>query len=381
MNYTHYILDKIFKSCSAEIPKEYQKDLYQNSNKIIKKISISRIEEFFLIKSKELFFGKIFDDLSIKNLKHKSKLRKIRTLENYRFANLIALELDKLKIDYVFLKGVSAIDQFYDDFSIRHLSDIDIFINKNDLHHLIKILRENDFNTTIWDKLKGSNFQLYKNPSPKHKSLPCQVDIHTSIFGNENRDKIFKDFLKVKTVKSQKFSNKINICPPELLFIHLLYHGTVHSQYNVGPVFFMDMINILSSNKIEWAKASSLVKKFNLQKELNYVLTALQEYADIPKDLDFKEQVNKNMLKAIFLSPPNNTGLLRPLSKEGVGNQIRFIFAHMFSRKSYLHHSEEKNSIFKLVRHIFNLFKRHIQRLIRSDNAIKISRNRFRLLR
>ena len=87
-----------------------------------------------------------------------SSKRAIRTVENIRFAKLLSIELKKENIDHFYLKGFAIQKFIYNDFSIRPLTDFDIFINLEDVKKTIRILKELNFNTSKWDNLKDKNF-------------------------------------------------------------------------------------------------------------------------------------------------------------------------------------------------------------------------------
>ena len=380
-NSTDIILDKIFKKSFSHFTENEKKIIESDFKTITKNISSSRIENFFLSNINKFASDINIDEKYLNELQYKSSIRAIRTLENLRFASLVGAELKKRQIEHYFLKGIPLIKHIYKNPALRQLSDIDILISKEDLPELILILKSFDFQTEVWDSLNGADYVLYKNPNPKHNFLPSQFDIHTSIFKNPRKDKIFMNYLRDYCNSSHK-DNKLSLCSVEILFIHLLFHGTTHSSYNVGPMFIMDMLNVIRCDYLDHGLVEKMVTSLEIEYEYNNLASVLSEYENIPiKIMGAKESSISNQdLKKIFFSQPSNSGIYKPIIINSFFQRMHFVIQHFFNKKNILHHSLEKFTFSKALRHYQMQFKRHIFSLFGSKDSIEISKKRFKLL-
>ena len=67
----------------------------------------------------------------------------------------------------------------------------------------------------------------------------------------------------------------------ESLFIHLLYHGTSHSSYNVGPMFIMDLMHMINSNKLGNKILSLPISEEHTKKEILYVCKQIENFFNL----------------------------------------------------------------------------------------------------
>lgn len=347
--------------------------------RFIKYVSNSRLEDFVLKKigfsNLESIFGKNKANL----IRNNSINRAIRTAENKRFAYKISQELQKKSVNHVLLKGVSIHEHFYEDYKIRPISDVDILIDQNNLEELLKICERLNFDVSVWRGLNYKDLVVFKNPNLKHANGFVYVDIHhelkASLFSKSNFYKKFGNHL----LKNAKEINS-PICSIEDCFIHCLFHGTIHSNYNVGPVFIMDMTHMVTDNKINWILVKEKIKKYNLIKEFNEIIFFLSTSnlkIDKSIEVNISNELNFEELKEIFMFVPEN----KPIFAINSFYDIRILIKKIFLKEYLFEHNQQKNYFKYLWKNMSKLFTNHFLKMFSDSNGNSISRKRYKLLR
>ena len=363
------IFNKDFDFSKLESLNQQEKDIFVNY------ISQCRVESYVLKKIGKIGAKSLGSENYIK-LKNYAANRTIRTLENIRLSNKINLELSSRKIKHIFLKGINMHRQIYLNMhDIRPISDIDILIKKDDFIEVMDISHELGFDISRWKAKKEEDYELYRNPNPFHKNGQAQLDIHTTIKGSIYQDKI--DFnLFVKDLIS---SNK-NYCTLEMMFIHCLFHGTRKSDYNVGPIFIVDLLHFFYCERINWFLVSKKVVKYGLEKELGYVLKYFDKKVVLPSELiKFLKpnDITESELNAIFLSRPKSSAVFSVYSTNG----LRVLIKKLFSKKFIKDHNLQKFTFTDVCNNFFKLIQKNLILKDKIKGEISISRVRFKLLR
>lgn len=361
------ILNEIlYKSVSGQ--KIHENELNNLSSKeigqLFKRVKNSRIEEIFLQSLIEKDIVNI-GSYAIKPIQLHSKKRYLRTLENIRYGLLISNELKKKNIRHCFLKGLALIFKCDLDPKLRGISDIDILIQEEDIKPLFDILLKLDFDLKVWSNVDFKKLTFFRNPTIKHKFSSAQIDIHFIVLTNLN-DSVFENHCLFNNTNEKQ--SALPVYSTEDLFIHLLYHGTIHNSYNVGPVFFYDLILLLNSGKVDWEVAYKKVIKYKLEKELSSVMSVCKEFTDLPNNLEekiiFFDRETINDLKKVFIAPPNSSSALSYKAKKN--KKLHYIFKKLFAKESYLDHSHQKTTIILFLNHLFLLFRKHFLPLLNS---------------
>ncbi|MAK16577.1 MAG: hypothetical protein CMQ70_01240 [Gammaproteobacteria bacterium] len=342
-------------------------------------VSFSRIEHFFIKKIESKNIKLIFGSEEASWLKNNSIKRAIRTAESKSFAKKISKELKKINVNHIFLKGINMHEHFYQDNLIRPLSDVDILIDKQNLCELIEICKKYNFDTTLWDSIDINDLEIYKNPTLKHKNELAHVDIHTelksSIFVDSQSYKEFGQNL----LKNAEINNS-NLCSREDTFLHCLFHGTIQSNYNVGPIFILDIISMLKSDDINWDLINKKVGEYKLKKEFNEVMFYISSSMHV-SNVIFKINPNKNLdfkdLRNIFMTIPKNTSLF---ALRGI-KDLKVAFEKVFHKKYVFQHNQQKLYFKYFLVNLFRLFNNHVLLALSNNFGNSISKKRYKLLR
>ena len=342
-------------------------------------VSSSRIEKLFIEKVKPSNIKNIFGLSGFKFIERNSNIRTITTIENKRYAKLISSRLLKKNIAHQFLKGINMHEYFYENHSIRPITDFDLLIQKKDLIETLGICKEMGFDTKRWDLKKSNNLKVYRNPTLKHKNVIAQIDIHL-----EFSSFIFSNSLEYKNfyfdLLDTAISKKMILCSMEDTFIHCLFHGTTQSAYNVGPIFIMDLIKMFQSEKIDWLDVKKKIKKYRLQKELNNILFYISNFISVPVELrekDYSTNLELTELKDVLLAPPKNTSIFS-ITKI---NDFKILIKKLFYTEYLYHHNYQKFYLKYFLINLLSLLKNHLLKVLYKKDSNIISKNRFKLLR
>ena len=373
------ILHQIFFDELDQVVDKLKKLNSTDKKAFLRFLSFSRIEDFFIKKIEFKTIELIFGSKEASWFKNNSVKRAVKTIENKSFAKKISKALEKKNINHVFLKGINMHEYFYQNNLIRPLSDFDILIDKRDLSELIRVCKKYNFDTSVWDSINVEDLIIYKNPTFKHQNKLAQIDIHTelkaSVFIDSSSYKKFGQDLLQNAKK-----NNSHLCLKEDTFIHCLFHGTIHSAYNVGPIFILDMINIINNNSIDWDQIHKKIKKYKLNKEFNEVLSYLSNSMHIPIDIfNSGEKKSRNFkdLKNILMTIPGNTSVFALSDIK----DLKFIFEKLFHKKYVFQHNQQKLYLKYFFENLYRLFNNHFLLALSNNYGNSISRKRFKLLR
>lgn len=377
-----YTLQNFFES--ALIKNKIPADLFIPKNKqytLAHSVTLSRMDCYFIESFMQKDLIKALGKENISYLKRKSNLRIIRTLENIRFANLLARKLNNNGIDYVYLKGIPMIDYFYKKAVFRSLSDIDILVKNSDLNIVIKFCKELGFITNKWDDLDTGKLKIYKNPNPPHHTMNSRIDIH--VFGNSETsrfEEISQSFFEESRICSKK---QMYINSPENTFIHCLYHGTEQSNLSTGPIFINDIKKMIDSNKIDFKLVNKKIKKYDLGKYSDLMqdfFTSMKLTYPLPRYKNLT-RLGSEKLKLVFLSPPLNSSFYILKKKNNLWESSKIIFNRLFSRENILHHSQEEISANSFLKNLFYVIQNNFIKITQYKDSQNISNAKYEIIK
>ncbi len=372
------LADFLFKKPSKNTNNNESFNLLQQHqiNALVGNVKESRIEQVFLDKYKDKE-NNFLSESHLNNLRSHANNRYIKTLENIRYAVNISNKLKTQNINHSFLKGTALILAYEADPLRRAISDVDILIDKRNLSLVIDILRELEFDTKNWDKINFNKLEVYKNPTIKHKSSPAQVDIHFQIFSDifqERREKLNYEKKILASLENYKVSD-IKIYSIEMLAVHLLYHGTIHNSYNVGPIFIQDFLFLLKFKYICWDTFLNYVEVYNLQTELIRVLSVCSQFVVIPEELkkiqNFVRDDETEELLELFMAPPNSSGIFSYTARSD--EKIKFLLSKVFSKRNILIHNQDKLTFSKFFKYLNTLLNKHLVGATKKNKGFQIA--------
>lgn len=195
--------------------------------------------------------------------------------------------LDQAGIDYVFIKGLSMIVEFYQDLGLRPMNDWDISVPFNDYQQTCKIFSKHGFKPQI--KVTEAYRHVRSSQGWSDKD-DFEIDLHWRVLPGF----IKRDPLGVwENKKTVCFKNmEVPVPPPEVSFISNVLHGLKPNP--VAPIrWIADCIEILDTCKeaFDWNYAFSLSRNSLFHKNLKI---ALQYIQTLRPDLSIPERLIAN---------------------------------------------------------------------------------------
>jgi len=309
----------------------------------------------------------IFSDKQLDALNYYQKKRQLKTIENLRFANLIAKDLEEKNIRYVFLKGISQYGNGKIKNYERNIFDIDLLVDKDKLTDVLQVCKKNGFQIEDWNNNDLSDAVIFTNPTIKHSDGFSMIDIHLDIsFKNScsNSNQIFNKAFKTKTKQIEG-----TFCSLEDLFIHTLYHGACKGVFNVGPIFLLDMVRFIENKKVNWHKVKQDLKAFDLEQYLIDVLQVAKHFVDLPNEIQDlykgRPTLQSDDMLMIMLGQPNNINLFSK-DNERISQKI---FNKFFSKKTFLFHSKDNFKIIKYLKSLMRSFRLFFIKIFRNKRS------------
>lgn len=248
------------------------------------------------------------DDLPKKKVKelYNQVLARNMILDNAFEA--VKYELSKEAITCLPLKGLSLIKSgVYQNFGARQLSDIDLFIRKQDLFKSRNILKKMGY----WEKAELSTdiLDYCETPTPfEFISKDVLIDLHIGL----NR----KGSYDITPDEVWKNCNDGGLEQHDFL-IHLACHAHKHLlRTGVRLISLLDIKLYLENTELDWEVLNARCRQFNCESEFNSILFITQvmfELPEIHRVVDYFTEIEKEQLLEIA----SHTLSLTSFSKDG----------------------------------------------------------------
>lgn len=257
---------------------------------------------------------------SQKNLFNQLKLININFIKKYFLMKCelikIAKHFDAEGIEFVVTKGMALkLLNIYKN-NERQFRDIDILVRKDDLKNAYDILKKigyvyNDPQTRDAAKYLGEMHQIPAMVNNKNVFVELHHRLTLPKFFKDCpiTDSIFSEYQTVDSIKLPTY---------EYLIAHALYHGTIHHNFDNGPIFLFDIQKILINRNVDLDKLMDICIKMNLEDKINNTLKLIEincNYNSASNELenhinkifnkkDFYEQADE--IKYYILQKPKN---------------------------------------------------------------------------
>ena len=268
------------------------------SNKIKVDIESSKDQGYFfdLCKSFQLSgyllrsidFSKNTSNLKEKIVKLNNNYLKKVLLMRYEISKITEL-FSQNNIEYVVLKGMAIEVKKID--SCRRFRDLDILINYKDLKRAYALLRS--FGYVYYNNQSNDCAKYLRDMHhlpPMVNNMGVTVELHHRI----TLPTIFESCpLTDLAFLDKEICDGINVPSDRILLAHTLYHGILHHQLNSGPIFLLDIKNILIRNKYAEDSINDLLEKLNLTSEYSKVKSII-------RSCKHSENINDALMKEFY---------------------------------------------------------------------------------
>lgn len=247
--------------------------------------------------------------------------------------------LDREKIDHLMVKGF-VVREDYPVPELRTFGDLDIIIHPEDRKRLDNLMRElGYFCEENWE------------PSYAYRMERELYEFHTELLDKDPTDKVdFKRFFSEPWKHAIKTGEYRYILDPEFCFLYVFVHLAKHvSARGAGLRMYLDLAVLLQKNKVDWKKIAEYVRQIKMERFLDTVLSAVEEWFGVEGQIPH-QKVDRKVLDNLlvftieggifgFYGEDRSTMMLRESKNGKFGLILRRIFPSakdISDRYSYL---------------------------------------------
>lgn len=205
--------------------------------------------------------------------------------------------LSKHKIDTIWLKGVALAYQYYPDFWIRYMRDIDIWVHMEQADQALQCLVDHGFE--IEEQERPIDFDIYLTKIHHIvKRRGVEVEIHFRLtppveayFLTDNQHQWFWESTKcIPTAIGE-----IKVMTPTAQILHLIHHDIAHHEWNKSPderevrlQRKLDLHHLVQQETIDWQEVIQKATSLNLDYILHHAIKSninlfgIEAYQDYP---------------------------------------------------------------------------------------------------
>lgn len=188
----------------------------------------------------------------------------------------------------VLLKGMAMILEYYRDFGLRVIGDIDILIAQKDLSHTIELLQQHGLKALFLPINPTQPLSLNRWNSAGFSSQDLHIDVHWRLMLESSP---LLDDIVFKNTRPTTHQG-ITVPSPTELLLHTCVHG---AKYSPVPLirWIPDAMTLLKEH-IDWERLELLAKSSHVCNALHITLGYLEEVFQAP----IPSQILKNLQKS-----------------------------------------------------------------------------------
>ena len=216
-------------------------------------VSMSKIEEFehSVTRTLPIVYLNCKEEISgnqLLKLKGSYRHSWARNTELFMQLKPVLKKLAEEGLDYRLLKG-GAINMLIGPPGARIMGDIDLLIDKSDLHQLQDILMELGFRRMFSFHCKHQNKRTENLELNFIYNNSLEIDIH--IVQERQSRRLFEKMMKNAPLIKEFSGIPVRIPSKELLIAHSLIHGSLNVQEEDESQMIMDVYTLLDSQNVE----------------------------------------------------------------------------------------------------------------------------------
>ena len=219
---------------------------------------------------------------------------------------------NELALSHIPLKGIHFLkESFANDIGIRQLSDIDVLFQLEVAEKVHNNLLSLGYLSYLTMPVRIS--KLLRNPTPYNYSKNgVTLDVHYALNRLESFDISMSEVWKSAVKSESTFEYHLGT---EDQLIHLCTHAFLHMKiYDLKQISFLDIVTLLSSEKVNWELLKIKMSQFNCEEEIASILFLTNQYfhSEMPESimgLLKEEQKEKLTNRFLLLLRENKTEL------------------------------------------------------------------------
>jgi hypothetical protein len=282
----------------------------------------------------------------------------------------IAQACSDMGIRIVPLKGADLLLNEYENIGLRHISDLDVLIEKSDLNKFREVMRELGYTET--PMLPRRAAFLIDHPSPfLYVRNGLLVDLHLKLNKKKHYDLKIED-LWDRAVKTNFEGVDIWRLESMDFLIHLCIHLHKHFVvFNHKTIHFLDIKLFIQKNRIEIDELMSRSQEYGCEREVGQIIYLLEAFgilsvSDRRISFDISNQERASLEKSFMMSLENlKQELIQHAKSEpyfripqlSKKDQFRYILFYLFPEREFIKGRYPGNSspyIFLYIRRLSN---------------------------
>ncbi len=264
----------------------------------------------------------------------------------------VLVEFEKRKIQVIPLKGIFLLENYYEDFGLRQISDLDLLVRKSELENVVKMFDDLGFSMTMYMPQRAAEAAKISAPY-KFTKGDAVIDLHVSLshgfYGYTIEMNSIWENARIGRLSNGVACTYLSILDHVLfLFIHLRRHIEIR---NFKMISFYDILIILQKERLNTNDILRRAIDFGCYNEVEEIMYLLNKFFSLALDhnLDHKKGDSRKTIDLIFhqvlsenrellekkYAPPGSTGFMH-LSVMGRRDKLIYLFSRVFPDRRYL---------------------------------------------
>jgi hypothetical protein len=210
-------------------------------------------------------------------------------------------EFKKNKIQVIPVKGIYFAKKIYEDYSLRPMADIDLFVRDDNYESAIAILKKIGYKESDFLPVRKWERENFRIALTRQNSFPLTVEIHKR-FAHPGRFELSVSdaLLNLEPVKIG--DEEIETFNPTYTFLMLIHHLGMH-YFNVKLIWVVDLIKFLYKHNLDWDKINNYVYKYKLKTVFYMAMNLIKPYtidSVIPVNYSIPGFIKRKYLEIFF---------------------------------------------------------------------------------
>lgn len=264
----------------------------------------------------------------------------------------ILLEFEQRDIQVIPLKGIFLLENYYQDFGLRQISDLDLLVRESEVESVIRMFETLGYSMKMYMPRKAALAAKISAPY-KFTKGDVVVDLHIRLSDGYsgysiNMNSIWEN-AQIGRLSNGVICTYLSILDHVLfLFIHLRRHIEIR---NFKMISFYDILIILQKERLNTNDILRRAVDFGCYNEVEEIMYLLNKFFSLALDhsLDHKKCDSRKTIDLIFhqvlsenrellekkYAAPGSTGFMH-LSVMGRRDKLIYLFSRVFPDRRYL---------------------------------------------
>ncbi len=234
--------------------------------------------------------------------------RKIDTMA--KVAELIRLSkmFKAHNLEFISIKGPLLSWRLHQDVAVRYTNDLDILVKPEDLFIIIRMLKEDGYQTTHFDlPASGSKkrllLKLNNHIGLMHPQKKILLEVHWRLMKPEVCSKTKLDQLINQNTESVIFHNEsFTVFTKEFELVYLILHGAMHEWFRLK--WLHDIVSFSKDEQLDWDRVFELNKDFHGEHLVYQAIQLADKFWDLPPDVAARFAAENMDLNAFMINHP-----------------------------------------------------------------------------